>query len=129
MHGLLEEHSIPDAIKAAIRQILEPDEDDEDDRLPFKTQVAWDANRPTPLSDRRVTNVEQNGTVMSMPTATIGFRPNDEDMRILAESGESATDTIRRASPLLDHDRWLDRFREDAERLRDEDVNLEPEAW
>ena len=64
--------------------------------------------------------------------APIGFRPTVDDERILREAarpGESTSDTLRRALRLLDHERWLERFRVDAETLRDEDVNAEPEAW
>ena len=43
--------------------------------------------------------------------------------------GESTSDTLRRALRLLDHERWLAQFRADAENLKDEDVNTEPEAW
>lgn len=63
---------------------------------------------------------------------TIGFRPTAEDERILREAarpGENTSDTLRRALRLLDHDRWLDQFREDAERIGDEDLNAEPDAW
>lgn len=64
--------------------------------------------------------------------ASIGFRPTHEDERILREAarpGESTSDTLRRALRLLDHERWLAQFRADAEDLKDEDVNAEPEAW
>ncbi len=64
--------------------------------------------------------------------SSIGFRPTAEDERILREAarpGESTSDTLRRALRLLDHERWLERFHSDAERLRDEDINAEPEAW
>lgn len=64
--------------------------------------------------------------------APIGFRPTEDDKRILSEAalrGESTSDTLRRALRLLDHERWLAQFRADAEALRDEDVNAEPEAW
>lgn len=64
--------------------------------------------------------------------ATIGFRPTPDDERILRESaqaGESTSDTLRRALRLLDHERWLERFRADADALRDEDLNAEPDAW
>jgi antitoxin ParD1/3/4 len=64
--------------------------------------------------------------------ASIGFRPTAEDERILREAarpGESTSDTLRRALRLLDHERWLAQFHADAERLKDEDVNAEPEAW
>ncbi|GAA4367750.1 hypothetical protein [Agromyces bauzanensis] len=63
---------------------------------------------------------------------TIGFRPAADDERILREAaqpGESTSDTLRRALRLLDHERWLDQFRIDADALREEDVNAEPEAW
>ena len=64
--------------------------------------------------------------------APIGFRPTVDDERILrdaARPGESTSDTLRRALRLLDHERWLEQFRVDAETLRGEDVNAEPEAW
>lgn len=64
--------------------------------------------------------------------ATIGFRPTSDDERILREAaqpGESTSDTLRRALRLLDHERWLEQFRADADALKDEDVNAEPEAW
>ncbi|ANG84488.1 hypothetical protein [Microbacterium aurantiacum] len=63
---------------------------------------------------------------------TIGFRPTPDDERILreaAQAGESTTDTLRRALRLLDHERWLDKFRADAEALKDEDLDAEPDAW
>ena len=67
-----------------------------------------------------------------MATTTIGFRPTAEDERILREAarpGESTTEILRRALRLLDHDRWLERFRADAEGLADEDLSSEPDAW
>ena len=64
-----------------------------------------------------------------MATETIGFRPNAQDLRILAASGQSPTATIRRALRLLDHEAWLESFRKDARRLRDEDLSDEPDAW
>lgn len=63
---------------------------------------------------------------------SIGFRPTQDDQRILREAaqpGESTSDTMRRALRLLDHERWLAQFRADAETLKDENVNAEPEAW
>lgn len=39
------------------------------------------------------------------------------------------SDTLRRALRLLDHERWLEQFRADAQRIKDEDTNTEPEAW
>lgn len=65
-------------------------------------------------------------------SASIGFRPTAEDERILREAarpGESTSDTLRRALRLLDHERWLGQFLDDAERIKSEDVNAEPEAW
>jgi hypothetical protein len=67
-----------------------------------------------------------------MATRTIGFRPSPEDERILAAAaaaGESTTDTIRRALRLLDRERWLEQMRRDADRLRDENLADEPDAW
>ena len=64
--------------------------------------------------------------------ASIGFRPTEDDERILHEAarpGESTSDTLRRALRLLDHERWLAQFRADAEQLKKEDLNSEPEAW
>ena len=64
--------------------------------------------------------------------STLGFRPTSEDKRILREAarpGESTSDVLRRALRLLDHEAWLGQFHHDAETLRDEDVNAEPEAW
>ncbi|MEI5583447.1 MULTISPECIES: hypothetical protein [unclassified Agromyces] len=63
---------------------------------------------------------------------TIGFRPTQDDERILREAaqpGESTSDTLRRALRLLDHERWLEQFRADADTLKDENLNAEPEAW
>ena len=65
-------------------------------------------------------------------SASIGFRPTRDDERILREAaqpGESTSDTLRRALRLLDHERWLMQFRSDADRLRGEDLNAEPDAW
>lgn len=64
--------------------------------------------------------------------ASIGFRPTPEDERILheaAQPGESTSDILRRALRLLDHERWLQQFRADAEAVKDEDLHAEPEAW
>ena len=64
--------------------------------------------------------------------ASIGFRLTPHDERILREAarpGETTTETLRRALRLLDHDRWLERFRADAETLKDEDLSAEPDAW
>jgi len=64
--------------------------------------------------------------------STIGFRPTQEDERILraaAKTGETTSDTLRRALRLLDHERWLEQFRADAQTLTDEDLSTEPDAW
>jgi hypothetical protein len=64
--------------------------------------------------------------------STIGFRPTQDDERILREAaqpGESTSDTLRRALRLLDHERWLQQFRADADALKDENLTAEPDAW
>jgi len=64
--------------------------------------------------------------------SSIGFRPTPDDERILREAaqpGESTSDTLRRALRLLDHERWLRQFRADAEQLKDERLDIEPDAW
>jgi hypothetical protein len=63
---------------------------------------------------------------------SIGFRPTPDDERILREAarpGENTTEVLRRALRLLDHDRWLGQFHADANELKDENLNVEPEAW
>lgn len=65
-------------------------------------------------------------------TATIGFRPNEEDEQIIKaamRSGEKKTDVIRRALRLLEREVWVKQARADAERLRDEDLSTEQDAW
>lgn len=69
---------------------------------------------------------------MEVMSTSIGFRPTPDDERILREAaqpGETTSDTLRRALRLLDHERWLTQFGTDAEALKDEDLNKEPEAW
>lgn len=64
--------------------------------------------------------------------ATIGFRPNDEDLRIISAAmreGERTSDVIRRALRLLDREVWLSRARSDAERLVGEDLSDEQDSW
>ena len=64
--------------------------------------------------------------------STIGFRPTQDDERILREAaqpGESTSDTLRRALRLLDHERWLEQFRADADALKEENLSAEPDAW
>ncbi|SEL12824.1 antitoxin ParD1/3/4 [Blastococcus sp. DSM 46786] len=63
---------------------------------------------------------------------TIGFRPTEEDERIIRaamRSDEHTADVIRRALRLLDREAWLARARADAERLADEDLSGEADAW
>lgn len=64
--------------------------------------------------------------------ATIGFRPTQEDERIIGaamRSGEHKSDVIRRALRLLEREVWVKQARADASRLRDEDLLDEPDAW
>jgi antitoxin ParD1/3/4 len=63
---------------------------------------------------------------------TIGFRPTDEDQRIInvaMRPNERTSDVIRRAPRLLEREVWLTQAQADAERLADEDVNDEADAW
>ena len=78
-----------------------------------------------------VTPVEQGwypGTVAT----TIGFRPTDEDERIIKAAmrpDERTSDVIRRALRLLEREVWLSHARSDAERLAREDLTGEADAW
>lgn len=63
---------------------------------------------------------------------TIGFRPTEEDERIIRAAmrdDEHTADVIRRALRLLDREAWIARARADAERLADEDLSAEADAW
>lgn len=63
---------------------------------------------------------------------TIGFRPTDEDARIIQAAmreDEHTSDVIRRALRLLEREVWLSRARADAERLAGEDLSSEQDAW
>ncbi len=63
---------------------------------------------------------------------TIGFRPTDEDERIIKAAmrpDERTSDVIRRALRMLDREVWLSHARDDAERLVAEDLNAEADAW
>jgi antitoxin ParD1/3/4 len=63
---------------------------------------------------------------------TIGFRPSEEDERIIRAAmrpDERTTDVIRRALRLLEREVWLSHAREDAGRLATEDLNAEPDKW
>jgi Arc/MetJ-type ribon-helix-helix transcriptional regulator len=65
-------------------------------------------------------------------TGTIGFRPTEEDEQIIRaamRSGEGKSDVIRRALRLLEREVWVKQARADAERLRNEDISAEPDAW
>ncbi|MFJ2031924.1 hypothetical protein [Streptosporangium sp. NPDC087985] len=64
--------------------------------------------------------------------ATIGFRPTEEDERIIKAAmrgGERTSDVIRRALRLLEREVWLAQARSDAERLAGEDLAGERDAW
>lgn len=63
---------------------------------------------------------------------TIGFRPTEDDERIIREAmrdDERTADVIRRALRLLDREAWLARARSDAERLANEDLSDEGDSW
>ncbi|KZS58897.1 hypothetical protein A4G26_01560 [Mycobacterium kansasii] len=65
-------------------------------------------------------------------TATIGLQSTEKDEEIIKaamRSGERKSDVIPRALPLLEREVWIKQARTDAERLRDEDVSTEPDAW
>lgn len=64
--------------------------------------------------------------------ATIGFRPTDEDARIIkaaTREGEATSDVIRRALRLLEREVWLEQARKDAQRLHAEDLSADEDAW
>lgn len=63
---------------------------------------------------------------------TIGFRPTEEDERIIRaaiRADEHTSDVIRRALRLLEREVWLARARADAERMAGEDLSTEQDAW
>lgn len=63
---------------------------------------------------------------------TIGFRPTEEDEKIIRaamRSDERTSDVIRRALRLLEREVWLRQARQDAERLSAEDLAGERDAW
>ena len=63
---------------------------------------------------------------------TIGFRPTEEDERIIQAAmrpDERTSDVIRRALRLLEREVWMSQARADAERLADEDLSDEKDAW
>lgn len=63
---------------------------------------------------------------------SIGFRLTPEDERILREvsrEGETTTETLRRGLRSLSREQYLERLREDARALDDEDLSAEPDEW
>lgn len=65
-------------------------------------------------------------------TRTIGFRPTEEDEQIIRDAmgdNDRTSDVIRRALRLLEREVWLSRARDDAERLADENLSGERDAW
>jgi len=67
-----------------------------------------------------------------MGTSQVAFRPTEEDRRIIEAAkrpDEGVTDVIRRALRLLEREDWLKQARADAERLADEDLSGEQDAW
>jgi antitoxin ParD1/3/4 len=63
---------------------------------------------------------------------SVGFRPAEEDLRIIEANrrqDEKTSDVIRRALRLLDREAWEARAREDMYRLRSEDLSAEPDEW
>ena len=67
-----------------------------------------------------------------MGSSQVAFRPTDEDRRIIESAkrpDEGVTDVIRRALRLLEREDWLRQARSDAERLADEDLSGEEDAW
>jgi Arc/MetJ-type ribon-helix-helix transcriptional regulator len=62
----------------------------------------------------------------------IGFRPTDDDERIIESfkrDGESTSDVIRRGLRSLERLAWEDQARADMARLALEDLSDEPDAW
>ncbi|WP_460545617.1 hypothetical protein [Glycomyces halotolerans] len=63
---------------------------------------------------------------------SIGFRPTDEDERIIRSfqrEGENTTDVIRRGLRSLERLAWEDQARADMARLALENLAEEPDAW
>lgn len=62
----------------------------------------------------------------------IGFRPTDDDERIIEHfkrEGESTSDVIRRGLRSLERLAWEEEARADMARLALEDLSDEPDAW
>lgn len=63
---------------------------------------------------------------------SVGFRPTEEDLRVIEANrreDEKTSDVIRRALRLLDREAWEERARADMHRLRTEDLSGEADAW
>jgi Arc/MetJ-type ribon-helix-helix transcriptional regulator len=63
---------------------------------------------------------------------SVGFRPTEEDLRIIEANRrkhEKTSDVIRRALRLLDREAWEERARADMRRLRSEDLSAEADEW
>ncbi|MFE3452729.1 hypothetical protein ACFXJ8_27770 [Nonomuraea sp. NPDC059194] len=64
--------------------------------------------------------------------ANIGFRATPDDEKIIRAAmreGERTSDVIRRALRLLEREVWRERAWADMERLADEDLSNEEDAW
>jgi hypothetical protein len=63
---------------------------------------------------------------------SVGFRPTEEDLRVIEANrrqDEKTSDVIRRALRLLDREAWEERARADMHRLKSEDLSNEADAW
>jgi Arc/MetJ-type ribon-helix-helix transcriptional regulator len=59
---------------------------------------------------------------------SVGFRPTEEDLRVIEANrreDEKTSDVIRRALRLLDREAWEERARADMRRLRSEELSAE----
>lgn len=62
----------------------------------------------------------------------IGFRPTDDDKRIIGRfkrQGETTSDVLRRGLRSLEQVDWVERARADMARLALEDLSEEPDDW
>lgn len=62
----------------------------------------------------------------------IGFRPTDDDDRIISSfkrDGETTSDVLRRGLRSLERLAWEERARADVARLALEDLSEEPDDW
>jgi Arc/MetJ-type ribon-helix-helix transcriptional regulator len=63
---------------------------------------------------------------------SVGFRPTEEDLRVIAANrrkGESTSDVIRRALRQLERKERNERDRPDVHRPGGEDLSAETDAW